>query len=626
MRRLLTTSLFCLLTIGCTSPKISVKADAAFTQQAAKQSEEAVPNYGTFEDLTNFYLTLPPPPVVIINQPPIITPAPNAPDPYGPLISFIQAGPSGTLIPTTQLRTHLVSLTPLALSLAQMYLSGMTLQQIGSSPQAWQLLYAAQGILQPLGLWNQQTLQQWINYLQPRQQSLINIATSLYNNLVSPPPPGQPTVTPVPPTVIAVNPIELIQKMTNLWKSKDWLAIAEKFPSLIFPLIKHAGFSKPMIVLYGSRRRYYAPSAQTMRIEDGHIEVHNLNSEGYYKNEYASGNGRFFQGLDDISLTYFPVTVRNKRVKTLDVVASDRFSLLKHLSGGNLDLLSRASSPNFAALSIDAAFNNRHLRVVGGSTPYASMGGVMGEITYETEYLSGRLGGGGLIDSSLHGNVDTFVGFLDMEHVLRTPYAMVESKDRQRAAFAWSTLTLSVSGMADRALTEQPDKRFVTKWGFQGDVRLIPELHAQVDGEYFSIYVYGGSTIAVVPVGRVNLDYPERSIFMDAIRLHVGAKLRVLVSKAVKDFKDSSYGHTMYADAAIVIEHSDLVRRGRVTTDFTFDQFKIGFIGELEDFQFDGIDDIRVGGRASFMGAYIQGLKSLELDDFQLQAGFRIEL
>ncbi len=596
----------------------------AFTEQALRQVDRGTSGYGTFDDLVSFYLTLPPPPVQIINQPPIITPPPSAPDPYAPLLAFIQAGPQGHLVT----RAHLVQLTPSALALAQLYLTGnYTYQQLLNSTAASALLYAAQAVFQPLltqqGLWTQQFLNSWINYLQ--QPQLINIVTTLYSNIVSPPPPGQPTITPVPPLIIAVNPLQIIQQATSLWRTQDWIEIAERFPGLIHPLIQHAGFSKLMIILYGSRRHYYGPSAQTMRNDDGNLDVHNINREGYYRNEYASGAGRFFQGKDDISLVYFPVEIEDGKVETLDVVASDRFALLKRMSGGDVELLNRAYTHNTSMLSIDAAFNNRHIRVVAGSTPYSAMGGLMAEITYETELLSGRIGGGGLVDTTYSENVDTFLGFLDMEHTLRSPYfAPARSKDNERVGWLWASLTLSASGMADRALSEQTDKRvFTNRWGFQGDVRLIPEVHAQVDGDYFSVYGYGGVTAAVVPYGKVDLYRPDKSLMLARVRTHFGVKLRVLVSKAVNS--DREFDHTMYADAAFVGEVSELVYRWRFTTDLTFDQAKLGFITEIENYKFDGLDDYRVGARASFYGAYIQVMKSLEFDDSQLQIGVKFE-
>ena len=627
MKWTLLVATICLLA-GCSSPKLTLKVDVAFTQQAVRQTEKSLPAYGNFSDLTEFYLTLPPPPVRIVYRPPIITPAPGAPDPYAALLAFIQAGPQGHLVT----RQHLVQLTPPALALAQLYLTGgLTNQQVLNSPQAWALLYAAQAIFQPIltqqGLWNQTFVNSWIAYLTPRQSQLISIATTLHMNIVSPPPPGQPTVTPQAPLVFTVNPVQIIQQLTDLWRDRDWLIIAERFPDLIFPLIRHAGFSKPMIVLYGSRRRYYGVSASTTRIEDGQLEVHNLNREGYFKNEYASGAGRYFQGEDDISLTYFPVMVKDKRVETLDVIASDRFALLKRMSGGDVELLSRAYTHNTALLSIDAAFNNRHLRVVAGTTPYASIGGVMGEITYEMEHLKGRIGGGGLIETGLHGNTDTFLGFLDMEHTLSSPYAMIESKDEERAAFAWVSLTLSASGMADRALTNQTDKRlFTNKWGFQGDIRLIPELHTQLDTKYFSVYAYGGVMTAVVPAGRVDLYRPDKSVMLDHIRTHFGVNLRILVTELVEDYQDEKFDHMLYADVSFVVEVSALVRRTRFTTDFTFDLFRIGFVAEAEDYQFSGVDDMRLGGRLKFMNVYVEALKSLELDDYRIQAGFEIKI
>lgn len=625
MKRLITITALLLLTVGCSSPKISVRAETAFTQQAMRQAGNRVTRYGTTADGINFFLSLPPPPSVAINHPPIITPAPGAPDPYGPLLAFLQAGPNGSVIT----RSHLVQLTPATLSLAQLWISGtVTLSQLFNSAQAWQLMFAAQPILAPLGLWNQQSLQQWQSYIGTRLQQLVGIAVNLHNNIVAPPLPGQPTITQVPPTIISINQAEVIQHLALLAAADNWLALGNQFPDTLFPLIRHVGFSKPVFLLYGSRRNYYGISASTTRVENGHLSVVNLNQEGYFKNDYASGAGRYFQGQDDISLSYFPVEFNNSKIKTLDVEASDRFGLLKRLSGGNVDLLHRTFTHNTAALSVDAAFNNRHLRIVGGITPYSSMGGVMGEITYKTEYLEGRIGGGVLVESALHGNTDTFLGFIDTEHTLSTtPRVIIESKNEERALFTWATLTLSASTMVDRSLTHQTTgRRLTNKWGFQGDIRLIPELHTQLDADYFSLYAYGGVTNAVVPAGRVDLDHPGRSVALRRIRTHFGLKLRVLVSKAVKNHKNKQFGHTLYADAAFVVELSELVRRWRFTTDFTYDQLRIGFVGEGETFHGLGIDTLRLGGRLKFMNAYIEGLKSLELDDFQLRAGIEFKL
>jgi len=649
------------LQAGCSAVKITIRADGAFSKQNAKQAEQPTEDYKTYDDLIDFYLTLPPPPPTIIANPPIITqtpapgptpnpptpplappPAPNPPNFYGPLLSFIRAGPGGGNI--TQ--SHLVQLTPHFLTLARLYLGGSTINQVLNSGAAWQLVFAAQSILQPLGLWNQQTLQQWLSYIQARQSRLISLATNLYNNLTAPTPgssqqaptnqpgqagqptgPGQPTIIQQPPTLIYINPLEIIREMTALWKSKDWLRVAERFPDLMHPLIRHAGFSKPMIVLYGSRKGYIRPSAQIMRTKDDHLEVHNLNQNGYYKNDSASGVGRYFQGLDDISLTYFPIEVRNEKVKTLDLIASDRFALLKKMAGGNTDLLTRSFKHNTSLLSIDADFGGRHLRAVGGLTPYGSMGGLMTELTYESELISGRIGGGALIESSYYGNVDTFLGFLDTEHSIRTPYAIVDS-DYDDSLWAWASLTASVSALADRALTHQPDKRgFTGNWGFQGDIRLIPELHAQFDSSYFTLYLYGGVTAAVVPSGDVDLDSPEKSVMLDLVRSHMGCILRILVSNAVNDQESAKqFDHIMFIDFNFAAERSELVRSGRFGADFHIDGFEFGFVGEVDDFLYDGIDDFRVGGRASFMGAYIQGLKSLDLDDFQIQAGFELKI
>jgi hypothetical protein len=647
VRKLIGLAVLC-LAVGCSTPKVTFQADGSFSHRAANQAQEELPEVGAYEDLIDLYLTLPAPPPISIPNPPIVIPPPPTPppppppapppppNPYAPLLSFLQAGPYGSNF--TQ--AHLTQLSPYLLSLAQLYQSGTPLNQVLNSGPAWQLAYSAQQILQPLGLWNYQTLQQWLNYLQPRQQQLLTIATNLYNNVTSPPPPPpppapgqpppppQPIVIPQPPTIIFINPFQIFSEVSALWTSKNWLAVASRFPGLLFPLIESSNFTNPLIVLYGSRSRHYEPSAQTLRETDDGVEAHNLTHQGYYKNDYASGAGRFHQGKDDITLSYCPVEIKGNRVTTLDVVASDRFALLKRLSGGDVELLDRAFTHDTAALSIDAAFNNRHIRVVGGLTPYSSMGGLMGEVTYETEYLTGRIGGGAMVETSLHGNTDTLLGFLDTEHTLRTPYASVRSDDDSRIAWAWASLTFTGSAMAERALTHQSDKRDITgRWGFQGDVRLIPEIHTQLDNDYLSLHAYGGFTAAVVPVGKVDLDHPERSVLLDVVRSHIGMQLRVLVSDIIKAEKDEEFDHTMFVDVGVVGEFSELVRRWRVTTKFVYDLAEVGFVCETESYQQRlGLDDVKLGGRLGFMGAYFQALKSVKSADFRLQAGFKIEL
>ena len=80
----------------------------------------------------------------------------------------------------------------------------------------------------------------------------------------------------------------------------------------------------------------------------------------------------------------------------------------------------------------------------------------------------------------------------------------------------------------------------------------------------------------------------------------------MLVSKAVQALGDKKFDHTLYADMAFVVELSELSRRWRVTSDFTIDQFRIGVVGEGEDYQGRGVDSLRIGGRLKFMNAHIE--------------------
>lgn len=660
---------------GCaTTPRVTITGDAAFTGRTIDNWRDTERfRYGTIEDLGAALTELPPPPPIVTIIPgkpgtpgtPGTPPVPPTPSPgynpaiYSQLLGFLQGGPGGNQITLA----HLQQLSPSLYALGQYYYANpnITANQLLLSPQAGAFLAAAQSILQPLGLWNISTLNQWANYISPRLGSLLNILNTLYGNLSVPPPPGSPGSPGTPGTpgtpgipdrviITAVNPLAIVAEFVTLFKSKDWLLFAESGPGLVNRLTGHAGYSFPRIVLYGSRARYYAPSViMTRRVGDDRT-VTGMNQEGFFTNEQASGSGVFYQGPDDVSLVYALVEIEDGDVETLDAVASDRYALLKRSVGGDINLLDRASTFSTGLLKADVALgesHNYHLGVAAGSTPFATMGGLTSEIEYGSGIFEGRIGLGVFAERAYDSDAENLLAYLDLENRLRTPYFTIRDEEREDSPElnVWGSLTLSAAGLMSVTLSDvQRGKKEIGRtWGGQGDVRLVPELHGSLDTKLFRFEITTGVTLAVVPHGSIDLDVPQQSLRLVPIRFHIGGAVRLKLSNLYRyiEIQQNRQGlpdeqreaeerlvdrqnEWIFLSLSGVGEFSRLFHKSRATLSVDFLDYSVGAITETEAYLDEDFTDIRVGGGLRFMDFYARGLRSIRDDDFRVEAGFEI--
>jgi hypothetical protein len=668
---------------GCASdPRITVTGDASVTGRTIDHWQDSERfRYGTIEDLGKVATSLPPIPPMIRIIPgtpgspgapgaPAVPGAPGMPSPgynpaiYNQLLSFLQGGPGGGQITLA----HLQQLTPSLLALGQYYYGnpGLTLNQLLASPQAGAFLSSAQSILQPLGLWNVSTLNQWATYVGQRLGTLQSILSALYGNLNMPPPPGTPGSPGTPGTpgtpgipgvpdqiiVTAVNPLAVVGEIVKLFKSKDWLLFAERSPRLIHSLTRHAGFSFPRIALYGSRSRLYAPSVTMTRRVDGDRVAYGLNQEGFFVNEQASGSGIFYQGPDDISLVYALIDIEDGKVRTLDAVASDRYAFLKRASGGDINLLDRAATFSTGMLKADVALgedHNYHLGVAAGTTPFATMGGVTSAIEYGAGdgIFEGRISLSAFAERAYDSDAENLLGYLDTENKLRTPYFTLKDEERKNAPelSVWGSLTLSAAGLVSYTLTdvERAKKDIGRTVGGQGDVRLVPEIHTSLDTLIFRFELYSGVTLAVVPHGSVDLDVPQQSLRLYPIRFHVGGAIRLKLSNTAvfAELQQNKRGLTdeqrdaeenlldpkqewIFLSLTGVGEFSRLFHKSRTTLSLDFLDYSVGAVVETESYLDENFDDVRVGAGVKAFGFYARGLRSIKDDDYRVEAGFEL--
>jgi len=659
MPRVVQIALLLLLFQGCTTPpQVTITGNTSLSGQVIdhlKSNKRS--SYGTFDDLKNLLGGLPPPPpeiTIIPGSPgvPGVPPQTINPTVYNPLLTFLQAGPGGSVFTLT----HLQQITPAAMALAQYYYANpsLSLWQLINSSQGAAFLAVAQTILQPLGMWNYNTLYQWANYISPNWWTLQGILQGLYTQLNVPLNPGAPGVPAVPDTYIvnAINPIAVITEISNLYKSKDWIRFAEFVPRLAGLLIRHAGFSAPRIVLYGSRSRFFAPGVITTRRVDGDRVVYGINQEGFFVNDEASGAGIFHQGNDDISLVYAPIKVRRGRVETLDAIASDRYMLMKGMAGGNTDLLDRVPSQNTATLAADISLDAWRFCVGAGSTPFASMGGATLGARYEGDLASGRFAVGGFVERSYSTNDENFLGYIDGEFTVRTPalrlYERTHLGPNPPIFKLWGETTVAVAGAATRTLTPVVKeykaipgvigaRRKVSRnWGGQGDIRIAPELRARLTTQIIQFESVLGATVGVVPYGYVDLDVPHQSLRPYPLRIHVGLTAKIRLTRAY-DFAQAQAEDSdpdcirpepevLYLTIDGVVEMSRLFRKSRFGVTFEAFDFAIGWIGETEAYLDEDVIDLRIGGTVKYGSIYARGLKSLLDDDYRLDIGFRFDL
>lgn len=632
---------------------ISFHADAIGTRRNINYlSSGKSTRVGDLQDLTNFALNLSlpplPPPIVdtrfIWVQPPGVNTTPF----YGPLLQLIQAGPGangsgqiGNLITLA----HLQQITPQLLAVGQLFQQnpGLTFNQLLATPQGAIAAQAIQSILQPLGLWNFNTLQAWANYITPLQSQVTQTLTTLFNQLVQAqvlPPPVQQTIT----TITAadpINPITVLQNISDIVDRGDAIEIAEKLPSLIHSITAHEGFSEPQLYLYGSRsgRRKgifpYKVGVRTERTVGNRREVHVLTGDGgYFVNDFASGASRYWAGPDDSSLVYIPIKFRRGRIESLDVIASNLFVWHKRASGGDVRLLDRASTPSTSLLNFDVAFlENRslHLRIVGGSIPTAALAGVMGEFVLgeKEDIFDFRIGGGVTHKEHYFENSSDLVGYLDLEARARTPHLEFVNIEAERGVRTWGSIIVAASGIAQLPTTKPYKKgeRVGAKLGLQGDVRVIPEIHAQLVTPYALFEVSGGITFGVVPGGSINLAHPERSLSLFPIRRHVEAKVRIRLSKIINEWDDVNSineRENLFLEFGFVAEFSEAVDKTRAGVRFEWYRAAFDLLVETEHWHDTTFTDVRIGGGIAYQGIYVTGLHSIKEKDYRLEAGIDI--
>jgi len=608
-------------------------------------------DYGTLQNLTDFALGLSPPPTpapqvntnYIWIQPPGVNTTPF----YGPLLQLIQAGPGlngvGQLGNVITL-AHLQQITPQLLAVGQLFQQNpnLTFNQLLATTQGAVTVQAIQSILQPLGMWNYATLQAWLTYITPLQSQAQQTLTTLYNQLIQAqvlPPPVQQTVTTLTP-ITPTNPIEVVQQIQDIIRQGDAEEMAERLPSLIHSITAHEGFSVPQIYIHGSRSGRtnglfpYKIGIRTER-HIGEREVHILTEDGgYFVNDFASNTSRYWTGPDDASMVYIPIEIKSGKVKTLDVIASNSYAWHKRAAGGDTRLLSRASTHSTSLLSFDVAFlenKNLHLRLVGGSIPTASLGGVMGEfeIGEKEDIFDFRIGGGFTHKEYYFEDASDLVGYLDLEIRLRTPRIEFVNKDEGRGVRTWGSVVVASSGMAHLP-TSRPyrkGERVKAKWGLQGDVRAVPEIHAQLVTPYALFEVSGGLTAGVVPGGDVNLEHAERTLSLHQIRSHAEVKIRIRLAKIINEWNvpnDITEKENLFLEFGFVTEFSEAVDKSRAGIRLEWSKVAFDFLLETERWHDTGFTDVRLGGGFSYKGIFVTGLHSIKEKDYRLEAGIDI--
>ena len=531
--------LLLLLLAGCST--FEIHADATYTQSTSVEKL----------NVADHYLSLPPPPISITRQDEIFTPPPNAN--YQPILDLLHKAPGGSAITLS----HLQSLTPFAMALVPIFqkltVANMTWQQLFAIPQIASAYFAAQSLLQPLGLWNQTSL----TWLLPVWQQFIAPLKEIYAQLTAVGTTYQP-----PDVITKVNPIQVLKTIDDLRRSNDWLELAEVGPGLIHSLVKHLGYVKPLIILYGSKARNYAPAIWTQQDKTNYTLSQ---EEGFQSHTLTE---EFYQGDDDISLNYFSIVVKNKSIETLDIISSERSILLKRMSGGDINLLERAETRNTSMLSVGMRERGFKARVVAGRTSYSELGGATLSLDLYSTYASNHIAVGAFVEG------DRFVGYAENELTLYTPHVKVQGDE---TAEGWLQTTIALSGMS-------------SDLKFQGDARVIPEVHGTVTIHSAKLHLYGGGTIALAPKGSVNLSHPDRSIGIVPIRAHVGAELKVRVSE------------NWDVHASGVIEVSKLYQRQRARVGVSYRWLSISGVAEFRN------NRKRYGGSIDIGPLHVQGL------------------
>jgi hypothetical protein len=539
---------------------------------------------------------LPLPPV-----PPIPPPAPGVNvDPfYDPLLAFIRAGPGGSVVTLA----HLKQATP-AFMVAAPLAVNLQPSQLGTlfnTPQGQALYLAAQSILQPLGLWTPSAQQAWSNYVRPRASQLKTILVNLYTNLLGVPPPA-PSATAIP-----YSPLATQVELARVWRlrlpsgKRDWLGIAAAYPDLLVGAFGHLGFRKPLVVIHSGPGGYTA-SVQMERDAAGGLEVHTLGEEGWRVRRGVVDSQRLAQGPGDMTLAYPLVEVGvDREVTTIDSYASDRFVALKRSGGGNDRLLDRANTRPVSTLAADLSRGPLTLRVFGAHTPAGALGGagVGLDLGEDEDYLGLHAAA-----SVAHEDGLGLLGYVDLEAWARTPAAKIEQDGN--SARAWLKVTGAAAGLAGLPSGQ-------SSWTLQADVRLVPELFAEVETKDLKLRLSGGVTLAVVPGGKVRLDRPERSLGLHLLRKHLEADVKIRLAEGT------------WLEFAAVSEFSDFAGRARWSAGVDWGPAALHVLGEISQRQGAGpISHLGLGARLHV--AHLRVLSEVGGSDVRLEAGLSLLL
>jgi len=224
------------------------------------------------------------------------------------------------------------------------------------------------------------------------------------------------------------------------------------------------------------------------------------------------------------------------------------------------------------------------------------------------ELFYGRIGGGAVFENVMFDKSDNFLGYLETENVLRTPYLSYVDSRTETGIRSWASLTLAASGMAHRAASGVDD----SPWGFQAEARVIPEVHAQLATEKVCLTLYGGFTLSVVPGGHLDLEHPERTLGLRYLRNHIGFNAKYAVSDK------------LLCEMGIVSEFSSLVDKTRLELGLTYRLFQANLLIETETYKNTSFTDVRLGGGIAYHGFFVTAVRSVKDGDYRVEAGLDV--
>ncbi len=573
-----------ILLAGCASPKATIAVQGTLNKGTVERWRQGQPDYKAREELLDYLLGQPPAPALYRPTPP----RPRLPGvpwkPYKPLLDFLHTGPGGIVVDEKHLQAIQAPLMAFGAFLSLPGNQNLSLAQLANTPQAQAVVISVRQVFSPLGLWNT-AVGQW---LRNNLRTLRPLLVTLYRQLLAgpPAPPGTP---PPQPPVIVFDPVLATQLLLEVLSSRDWVDVAGRGPPLLHSLTRHLGYLEPQIVIYGRRREGYGVGVIMENPDD---IVHVINKDGYTTN--PPGQQRYHQGPNDLTLSYFAVKVRNGKVDTPELEASELFRWAKEAYGGDVSLLGRTRHPVNSMVKLDLDWEGTHLRLAAGATPHQTLASLAIEQRLGSADSTAQVrGAAGLLYETAFGGEGTSLGYAEIEAVLRTKRWDAVG-DGGRASARLQT-TLALAGLVGEHV-------------LQGDARLVPELLLDLDlAEAVRIEFTMGFTVALVPYGKVNLKHPLRSLAFRRVLTH--AKFRI----------EADAGPVVLEWGAIG-EWSGLRTRARLWTGVSWGDANIKSLVTLE--KFGNYLDSYLGVALAYGGLTANVLQQIDGDRYIIQAGF----